>query len=237
MAELMSRLEDQTLAVEFSKPFGQLVQAYHEHYQLAPADAVQRAQEPPSPEALERTRTAPPQELSWDGLGQLAQTDPELARERWGETLDAALAELRSGHRAAVAVSGATDGPWERARFLALRHELLDQWKPRNGVERVLIDTLAQAQTMYLFWLEILATRTRYEADKENKQVGKTGRWSPPCVQDVEAEEQAMGMVDRFNRIAVRTLRALRDLRRYVGPVVVQGGQVNIAEQQVNVAG
>ena len=55
---------------------------------------------------------------------------------------------------------------------------------------------------------------------------------------DAEAIEQAMAMGDRFNRIFLRTLRALRDLRRYAPTVVVQNaGQVNVGGQQVNVAG
>jgi hypothetical protein len=49
--------------------------------------------------------------------------------------------------------------------------------------------------------------------------------------------ERAAAMADRFNRIFLRTLRALRDLRRYATPVVVQNaGQVNVAGQQVNIA-
>jgi hypothetical protein len=45
-------------------------------------------------------------------------------------------------------------------------------------------------------------------------------------------------MVERFNRLFLRTLRALRDYRRYTGPpVLVQhAGQVNVAQQQVNVS-
>jgi hypothetical protein len=44
-------------------------------------------------------------------------------------------------------------------------------------------------------------------------------------------------MCDRFHRLFIRTLRALRDLRRYQPPVVVQnvGGQVNIGEHQTNI--
>jgi hypothetical protein len=53
-----------------------------------------------------------------------------------------------------------------------------------------------------------------------------------------QAVEQAGAMVDRFNRIFLRTLRALRDLRRCPPPVVVQNaGQVNVGQQQVNVTG
>ncbi len=44
-------------------------------------------------------------------------------------------------------------------------------------------------------------------------------------------------MVDRFNRLFLRTLRALRDLRRYAPAVTIQNaGQVNIGAQQVNAA-
>jgi hypothetical protein len=53
-----------------------------------------------------------------------------------------------------------------------------------------------------------------------------------------EAIEQAAGMVDRFNRIFLRTLRALRDLRRLPPAVIVaKADQVNVGGQQVNVAG
>jgi hypothetical protein len=44
-------------------------------------------------------------------------------------------------------------------------------------------------------------------------------------------------MVDRFNAIFLRTLKALRDLRRQIpGVVVKSAGQVNVGRQQVNVA-
>jgi hypothetical protein len=41
---------------------------------------------------------------------------------------------------------------WQRVRFLALREELSREWQPRNGVERQLIDQMAQAQTHMFFW-------------------------------------------------------------------------------------
>jgi hypothetical protein len=46
-------------------------------------------------------------------------------------------------------------------------------------------------------------------------------------------------MADRFNRMFLRVLRQMRDLRRYSSPVVIQNAeQVNVAAdggQQVNV--
>jgi hypothetical protein len=49
--------------------------------------------------------------------------------------------------------------------------------------------------------------------------------------------EQAAAMVDRFNRLHLRTLRQLRDLRRSSQQIVIhQPGQVNIGQRQVNAA-
>jgi hypothetical protein len=48
--------------------------------------------------------------------------------------------------------------------------------------------------------------------------------------------ERAGAMAERCNRIFLRTLRALCELRRRTPSVVVQNaGQVNVGAQQVNV--
>jgi hypothetical protein len=44
-------------------------------------------------------------------------------------------------------------------------------------------------------------------------------------------------MVQRYHTLYLRTLKALQDLRRRPAVVVRRAGQVNIAQQQVNVAG
>jgi uncharacterized protein YggE len=52
-----------------------------------------------------------------------------------------------------------------------------------------------------------------------------------------DAIDQAHRLADGYNRQFLRVLRQLRDLRRYAPPVIVNnGGQVNVANQQVNVA-
>jgi hypothetical protein len=49
------------------------------------------------------------------------------------------------------------------------------------------------------------------------------------------AVEQAAKLMDRFNRIFMRTLRMLKDIRRHTATLVVQNaGQVNVADQQIN---
>jgi hypothetical protein len=62
--------------------------------------------------------------------------------------------------------------------------------------------------------------------------------WIPPRVTEQEAIEHAFAMMDRFNKLFLRTLRQLRDLRRYSIPVMINNAQqVNIAtdnSQQMN---
>lgn len=89
------------------------------------------------------------------------------------------------------------------------------------------------------------ATSAGHKRDFVGEQIAKTrsayesGEWQPPRVSAVEYIEHATQMADRFNRMFLRILRQMRDLRRYASPVIVQNaGQVNIAAdggQQVNV--
>jgi hypothetical protein len=158
-----------------------------------------------------------------------------LAARRWEEICDAAVGEVQGKERAAKAVEGWTSDAWQRAQFLALCRELEDGWQPQNGIERQLLDTMAQAQSSFLYWLNMLTQYTTFPVSNVDRNEGK---WAPPRVSETEAIDQAAAMVDRFNRIFLRTLRALRDLRRYTPPnVVVQNaGQVNVGGQHVNMA-
>ena len=139
------------LAAELGKSFGELVQQYEKYYSLTREEAVRRAAEPPA------------DQVCWFDLNAIARTDPDRAAARWEEVKRAALEELRTGHRAAHAVEGINHQAWERAEFLALRAELVAEWHPRNGIERQLLDTMAQAQAGYLYWLQNLTMRTRLE--------------------------------------------------------------------------
>jgi oxalate decarboxylase/phosphoglucose isomerase-like protein (cupin superfamily) len=53
----------------------------------------------------------------------------------------------------------------------------------------------------------------------------------------LQEEEKAVAMIERFNRMFTRTLRALRDLRRYGGQIRIESArQVNIGDKQINVS-
>jgi hypothetical protein len=213
-----------TLARELAAAYKGLVEQYKQGWGLTPVEAVAKAEEL-SPHYEADILKGPADQVSWHGLAHIARTDPEAAAGRWQEVQAEALAGLRSGHRAARAMEGYGANAWARAQFLALRRELTEGWQPRNGVEQQLVDMLAQAQTAHLYWLEALTFRCSVSSARKREE----GRWEPLTVSDTEALEQAAAMAERFNGIFLRTLKALRDLRRQVPGVVVQNaGQINV---------
>jgi hypothetical protein len=185
-------------------------------------------------ERLDSALRRVPSHLSWFDLSTIAGHSPEQAMETWGRVLAEASDELESGHRAARAMDHLS-GPWDRAQFLAIRESFVDEWQPRGGVELALVDQMATAHAQYLFWLERLnvegVTRALLPAN-----YGRQKRLSePPRLSSAEAVEEAAAMAERFQRLFVRAVRTLRDLRRFTPSVVVQNaGQVNVAHQQVN---
>jgi hypothetical protein len=225
------------LAQEALDAYTGMVRAYTAMYDCSVQEALSKTQTLQSAEAAERVAKARPQQVGWFEFHTLSRHDPAQALEKWEQIKQAALDELQSGHRAARAVEANSPSPWDRAQFAAIRNDLLQASQPHNGVERQLIDMLAQARTTMLFWLEMLSVRSGIEAQRHEHDRKENGRWTPSRQTDAEAIEQAAGMVDRFNRIFLRTLRALQDLRRYGPAVVVQNAaQVNVGSQQVNVA-
>ena len=182
------------------------------------------------------------EDVQWYHLDALQRKDPAAMLRQWQAMKQAATDQLQSGHTAAMSITSAVgeDTPWERAQFLAIRNGLVQEWQPRGGGEMLLIDMMAQAQCRYLYWLELEVMYTGCDT-VERKTKQKHDRiydWEPPRVSRAQAIEQATQMADRYNRMFLRTLRQLRDLRRYSGPLVVSGGQVNIAQggQQLNLA-
>ena len=235
-APMSEALEVGSLARELGREYERAVRYYLERAKEAPTDTDLLARYLTGDDA-DRVLDAPPDELSWSALQRAAERDPALAEAGWERIRAEARDELASGHRAAVALEPADGGsPWERARFLAIRRSFRREWQPRGGIEDALVDTLAQSYTGYLLWLARLTVRTTIEAKQEDKEVERAGTWEPPRQSTADAVDQAAQMADRFNRLFLRTLRALRDQRRYAPPVIVQNaGQVNVGAQQVNV--
>ena len=183
-----------------------------------------------SQEYAEREVQTPADAISWGSLEGIFSYNPDMCLRKWEEVKAQAAHELSIGHTAAMACQP-EDTPWHRAQYIAIRTELAAEWNPKNGIEQILLDQMAQAYSQVLFWQKIMLRWMVLESfvnrDKDDNQ--------PPRLSTFEAVNRASDMVDRFNRMFLRTLRALQNMRRV--PVIVQNaGQVNVGQQQVNIS-
>jgi hypothetical protein len=233
---LPESLEAGSLARELTAAFCSMVEYEKEQLRRKAPEALQKAEESAYPEYEKKILNRPADQVTWFDLEYLGERNPELATQCWQTIKRAALDDLQSGHRASRVMEGYHSDAWMRAQFLALRRDLTSAWQPRDGLERQLIDAMAQAQTAMFFWQERLSLRASFKPMQEKLDIEKRGGWNPPRMSDAQAVDQAAAMVDRFNKMFLRTLRALRDLRRYSPTVVVQNAeQVNVGREQVNV--
>jgi hypothetical protein len=114
------------------------------------------------------------------------------------------------------------------------------RWEgPTGSIELRLIEMMAQLYTAYEHWMSLSVQRVSFDHEQEHYKIKERGKWRVVQVEPNTEVNQAAEMADRFNRLFLRTLRQLRDLRRYSMPVTINNaGQVNIAAdggQQVNV--
>jgi hypothetical protein len=226
-----------SLAREMGRAHAEMLRFKVEQYRET-VDAADRSLRRTDQERLESAMRTVPSHLSWFDISTIAGHSPEQALESWGRVLDEASDELASGHRAAKALDF-DSGPWDRAQFLAIREAFVEEWQPRGGVELALIDQMATAHAQYLFWLERLNQEGVSRALRPANAARRKPLYEPPRMTSAEAVEEAAAMAERFQRLFVRALRALRDLRRHAPPVVLAGpgSQVNVGQQQVNTTG
>ena len=126
------------------------------------------------PEWQHRVLEQPADQVSWLSLSPLIEAEPETGWAVWERVKQEASDELLSGHRAAVAICW-DDSPWQRAQFLAIRQAFVDEWQPRCGIELTLIDQMAQAHSLYLWWVE----RAHLQASLEGRKIKRDLGWHP----------------------------------------------------------
>lgn len=227
-------------AQKLARAYDGYVRFLAESYKLTREEAEAKVHE-----TVDRDRKmalkGPPEQVSWTDLSTLAKSDPDAAIRAWRRLHDLADEELESGNRAASVVSYGFDfGPYDRARFLAVRAGLVAEWQPLPGSETMLVDQLAQLQVLWEEWMGQHVQQLRIGCAKARSVAKMDGidihGSVPPRLSEAEAFDHSMAMLERINRMSIRTIRALRDLKRFVPSVVVQNaGQVNVGEKQVNV--
>jgi hypothetical protein len=192
--------------------------------------------------AIERMRSRSFYEITYQDLQSATNQDPKQTLMVLGAMSDAAKDRVEGGIFAAD-VLGFTM-PYERLEFAVIRNGFIDEWQPRGGIEASLVDMLTQTYLAWQFWLKRsfdVATNQDLAAQQvaRSKTPYDSGTWQPPRVTAKEWLDHSTQMADRFNRMFLRVLRQMRDLRRYASPVVIQNAeQVNVAAdggQQINV--
>jgi hypothetical protein len=168
--------------------------------------------------------------LGWHNMAD-AEFDKEGAAEvLWKHVKERAREELKSGMLAASVVAE-NQTPITYARFLARREVLIEEWQPRGGQEMQMVETLAQLQTLQDYWMQIAVQRTLFDAQEESYRIKTEGKWKIMPIGKDALMQQAHEMLSRVNAMSLRTVRALRDLRRYSAQVIINNPQtVNVAQ-------
>ncbi len=220
--------EINAVADEMAKSYRNMVKYYMREYKMSPADAVHHVTERSNGAWIEQIMETSARQLSWKQIADLEEHDPALALKKWQEVKAEMREYVQSGCLAADVLCDTS--PLERAKYSALLDSLCNDWQPRNGVEHVLMEQMALCLMRMLEWQRILSNWMGWlDQETEKEQM--------PRISTDAAIGRATEMIDRFNRMFLRTLRSLRDLRRYNNPVIVQNaGQVNVGGQQINVA-
>lgn len=231
--------EAEVVIAALGRAFRNTVNFYKQEYGggMSHADAVKEARRM---ESFRRKWAAekPARELDWEEISALAQKSVPGALAAWQRVKEAAENDLASGFRVSQILGGYPNA-WTLAQFLAIRDAFCDEWQPRGGIESAMIDMMAVAFSLQMYWATIAHERATRRHDEQKKEVGRfeAGGWKSPFQSEADAVDQAHRLADGYNRQFLRVLRQLRDLRRYTPPVIVNnGGQVNVGAQQVNVA-
>lgn len=230
-----------SLAREMATAYKQMAGFYRDQLELLGpvADARARGTDYSEDEqAADRQRIfeRPADQVSWFDLTRLAERNPDDAGAAWVRVRTEARREFASGHRAAQALEW-RGGPWQRARFLAIRDSFRETTPPQSGIESALVDTAAEAFGDYLEWNEHAHMLGSTEVQSQRQRVERDGEWAPMRLSYAEAIEQAVKMAERAHKRFLQTVKLLHDLQRSTPALYVgHAGQVNVGQQQVNVA-
>lgn len=254
MGELKPEREQSAIAelaaarADLARGVTRLIDSYVKDLGKTTEEAIAAGRRLPPWDPAER----PPDQVHWSELAQLIEQEPDRGIRLWEEMRRVARRELASGTRVARALEPRLNGrPWERARFAALIGALRDDLQPRGPVEDLLVQQMAAALEGWLRWQTAATERVEesaWEGERDRRRAlehmspAQRERhqddhgWLPPRQGTAEAIEQATILADRYLRAYLRLLKAYRDNRRLFGALIVTGGQVNVGEQQINVA-
>lgn len=183
----------------------------------------------------------PVRDLDWHHLETIGrELGKEVVDDLEAEIFNEAKSDLESGRAAASAVlQGLSVKPFDHARYLELRSSVIADWQPRPGIESILVDHLVQAQWAFEHWMSThmaLSTIPQLPASDTYAAAQAYGAQMPKLQNSADAESHSLHMATRWQDQVLRIIRNLREIRK-ISPVIVQNAsQVNVGQQQVNVA-
>ncbi len=177
-------------------------------------------------ELMEELLNTSVESVNFDRLKDLWECSPEEAERYFKLAKLEAQREFASGHMAAEVFEPVNwmDSVWNRAKFIAVRDTFIVEYKPKGGIEYVLVDTLTQAYFMQQYWMETAIKRTRSDPRRESYEFAEWkhyrraeakarkfehGWWDIPLISEDRAVITTTDMVDQFSRLFQRTLRQL----------------------------
>ena len=212
---------------------------------FSPDEAAANVREPPGVQAEDQASD----QVSWSELARLMEMDAERGERVWKRIKRHADRELSHGVRSSRTVEPPMRGrPIDRARFAVIVDALDRSLDPRDPLEHLLIHQMACAYELHLHWQERASLRAQaeeWEGDRDRQSAIRNMSprqlerydmdhgWMPPRVSTAEAIDQCVMIADRYQRSFLRLMKAFRDNRRLFSALIVAGGQVNIADQQI----
>ena len=129
-----------------------------------------------------------PQKVTWGHIAAIAQVNTDDALTIWARVRKAADDELESGKRGAE-VAGHNADPFERAQYLSIRDAFADQWKPQGGIESAMIEMMAVAFSLHLYWSGIAHDRAIGVHDDQRESLKRyaSSGWKSPYQSEADA--------------------------------------------------
>lgn len=228
-------IEASVIVDKLARSYHHSLEFYRRHCELTAEEARKVVDGSDREQVLKIARESSPREISWHYIGVIAEDNLKEGLEVWERVRIAAVEDYESGAYLDEVIGHGS--PIEKSRVLHIRDSFIDGWQPRHGIEKAMIDILVETFILFQYWMAIAHQRAVHDHDRQTKDVRRweEAKWKSPYQSEADAIDQAHRLADSYNRMFLRTLRQMRDLRRY--PVIINNpAQVNVGNQQVNVA-
>lgn len=199
-----------------------------------------------SPEKMQKALDERAEELmrrcDWDHLSKIEWASIQ-SQDDWEEAKKSALKDYFSGKFLVNSIGGAKNNrPTLVAVLLQLRLAWIEEYELTTIPEFFLLDFALISYYHFLKTnrvignLEWIANLEFFEKENPKLKYGRDYKANGFSAEDriQEMTESLIPSLDRFNRMFLRNLKAIRDLKR--SNIALNVGQINVGEKQINIS-